>query len=295
MIWGAFFRKAMHKNQRRWRVLALAACLTAAGQSAHAQEEAPATSNFHSVGFDITTRDAEAYKRSILSYAETCEVIDLDEDNVICRVENDNGGQRWIGLREANETFQYVTANPAFVGKSVFPVSVIGLQSADEYEPFEYRLAVRFSEFDIPLLVELADPREAPRFANLEAPLALTLDLTAFTYNPEIFENEQAFAEAQKKLGEDVAYAPDYFIPSGLFGEDTSSRATIAGQILEAERVSTEDGARHWRTLVRVQGGGTINVVFDDIWPYAEPRPGYLISGAFWLSAQVPDKAPDPM
>ncbi|MEM6828277.1 MAG: hypothetical protein AAF553_10070, partial [Pseudomonadota bacterium] len=80
----------------------MAACLTAAGQSAHAQEEAPATSNFHSVGFDINTRDAEAYKRSILSYAETCEVIDLDEDNVICRVENDNGGQLWIGLREAN-------------------------------------------------------------------------------------------------------------------------------------------------------------------------------------------------
>ncbi|MEO1047443.1 MAG: hypothetical protein AAFW59_03850 [Pseudomonadota bacterium] len=285
----------MGKHRRRWRTLAIAACLIAGGHAAEAQEAAPSTSNFHSVGFDINTRDAEAYKQSILSYAETCEVIDIDEDNVICRVENERGGQLWIGLREANDTFQYVTANPAFVGKSAFPVSVIGLQSDDDYSPFEYRLAVRFSEFDIPLLVELADPREAPRFANLEEPLALTLDLTAFTYNPEIFPDKEAFAEAQKKLGEDVAYAPDYFIPSGLFGEDTSSRATFGGEILEAERVNTEDGASHWRTLVRVQGGGTVNVVFDDIWSDSEPKPGYLISGAFWLSAQVPDKAPDPM
>ncbi|MEO0690127.1 MAG: hypothetical protein AAFY51_07470 [Pseudomonadota bacterium] len=278
----------MGKHRRPWRTLAIATCLIAVGHAAQAQEAAPSTSNFHSVGFDINTRDAEAYKQSILSYAETCEVIDIDEDNVICRVENERGGQLWIGLREANDTFQYVTANPAFVGKSAFPVSVIGLQSDDDYSPFEYRLAVRFSEFDIPLLVELADPREAPRFANLEEPLALTLDLTAFTYNPEIFPDKEAFAEAQKKLGEDVAYAPDYFIPSGLFGEDTSSRATFGGEILEAERVSTKDGASHWRTLVRVQGGGTVNVVFDDIWSDSEPKPGYLISGAFWLSAQVP-------
>lgn len=271
------------------RLLPLAAmALALGGLGMPAMARAQETSNFHAVGFDIDTRDNDAFTRAIIDLTADCELIALDEDDGVCRRQKANGGQMWIGLRAKGDALEFITANPAFVGKSVFPVRVEGVQSDPDWEPFEYRLAVRFSEYDIPVLIELADPREAARFADLDAPQDLELDLTAFTFNPEIFEDEEAFLAAQRKLGEDISYAPDYFIPSGLFGDETSARATFGGEILEAEKVTIPDGASHWRTLVRVQGGGTVNVVFDDIWPELAPAKGKLISGAFWLSAQVP-------
>ncbi|MEM7703156.1 MAG: hypothetical protein AAF251_14550 [Pseudomonadota bacterium] len=250
-----------------------------------------ATSNFASVGFDVATGDEAAFAQSVIALAQDCDLIPLDEDDTVCLRQKDNGGQIWIGLRNVGGVNEFVTANPGFTGRSEFPVQVQGLQSDPNWKPFENRLAVTFSDYNIPLLVELADPREAPRFRDLAEPIELQLDLTAFTFNPEIFEDEAAFEAAQANLGEDVTYAPDFFIPSGLFGDETSARATFGGEILEAERVTTTDGASHWRTLVRIQGGGTVNVVFDDIWPELQPKPGQLISGAFWLSAQVPAAA----
>ena len=75
---------------------------------------------------------------------------------------------------------------------------------------------------------------------------------------------------------------------NGLLCDETRADASFAGEILDAERVATASTASHWRTLGKVQGGGTVNVVFDDVWPDLSPEPGQIISGAFWLSAQVP-------
>ena len=271
--------------------LAAAASLSPLATAALAQDEAPEqvepTSNFHAVGFDVDVQDNEAFIASMLELTTDCPLIKLDAEHAVCRRQTDAGGQVWIGLKEREGASGFVTANPGFIGKSAFPVTGEGVLSEAQWEPFEYRLAVRFSELEIPLLVALADPREAARFTDLAEPVALTLDVTAFTFNPEIFEDEDAFFAAQKKLGEDVQYAPDFFIPSGLFGDNPTARATFGGAILEAERVTASNGASHWRTLVKVQGGGTVNVVFDDVWPELKPAKGKLISGAFWLSAQV--------
>jgi hypothetical protein len=275
-------------NRVRPLRFAAGALLSGAAATAGAQPQEPATtSNFHAVGFDVDTKDDAAFTRSVVQLTQDCALIRLDDDDLVCLRQTDKGGQIWIGLREAGDTYEFVTANPGFVGKSAFPVTIEGVLSETEWEPFEYRLAVRFSEQQIPLLVSIADPREAKRFADLAEPVEMTLDVTAFTFNPEIFEDEAAFLAAQKKLGEDVTYAPDFFIPSGLFGDSPTARATFGGEILEAERVAASNGASHWRTLVKVQGGGTVNVVFDDVWPELRPAKGKLISGAFWLSAQV--------
>jgi len=271
----------------RLRLLTLAASLLASVAAAQTQT----TSNFASVGFDVATGDEAAFAQSVIALAGDCDLIPLDEDDSVCLRQNETGGQIWISLRNVGKAHEFVTANPGLVGQSAFPVQVQGLQSDPDWEPFEYRLAVTFSDYNIPLLVELADPREAARFRDLAEPVQLSLDLTAFTFNPEIFEDEEAFVAAQKELGEDVTFTPNYFIPSGLMGDTPSARATFGGEILEAERMKSSDGASHWRTLVRVQGGGTINVVFDDIWPELDPKAGQLISGAFWLSAQVPAAA----
>ena len=193
----------------------LAALIGASGAVEVSAQDTPQTSNFASVGFDVAVGDHEAFQTSILDLAKDCAPIRLDEDDFVCLREKANGGQIWIGLRKTGGAYEFITANPGYKGKSAFPVRVQGVEFDPSWEPFEYRLAVRFSDLDIPLLIELAAPREAARFRDIAEPVELTLDVTAFTFNPEIFEDEEAFLAAQKKLGEDIAYAPDFFIPSG--------------------------------------------------------------------------------
>ncbi|MEL7518725.1 MAG: hypothetical protein AAFN48_07215, partial [Pseudomonadota bacterium] len=205
----------------RLRLLTLAASLLASVAAAQTQT----TSNFASVGFDVATGDEAAFAQSVIALAGDCDLIPLDEDDSVCLRQNETGGQIWISLRNVGKAHEFVAANPGFVGQSAFPVLVQGLQSDAEWEPFEYRLAVTFSDYNIPLLVELADPRDAARFRDLAEPVQLSLDLTAFTFNPEIFEDEEAFVAAQRELGEDVTFTPNYFIPSGLMGDTPSARA----------------------------------------------------------------------
>ena len=262
----------------------LAALAAAVPSAASAQT----TSNFGMVGFDLDLKDEQSFARSITKIAESCEEFDrLDADDVLCMVQDRNGGQIWIGLRETQGSLKFVAANPALVGKSEFPATVEERVSDRDWEPFEYQLSVRFGEENVPLLVALADPRDADKYAEIAEPQALVLDLTAFTFNPEIYETPEAFTEAETSEKVDILYAENFFIPTGLFGDQPAARASFAGEVLEAELLTNEFGSTHWRTLVKVLGGGTVNVVFDDISIDVEPQPGNLLTGDFWLSAHV--------
>jgi hypothetical protein len=189
---------------------------------------------------------------------------------------------------EAEDTYTFITANPAFIGKSQFPVTVQTRVSDPDWEPYEYQLSVTFSDLDIPLLIEIGDPRVALRADALDQGQQLTVDLTAFVFQPEIYASEKEFTEAQLATGETTIYAPNFFIPSGLFGDTASARATFAGKILKAELLRTETGQEHWWMLVEVIGGATVNVVFDKSAVASKPEPGELVTGDFWLSAQLP-------
>ncbi|MEL7189162.1 MAG: hypothetical protein AAGK17_06380 [Pseudomonadota bacterium] len=258
-------------------VLALAGPATAIS----AQE----TTNFSMVGFDVDLTNADSYHASISEVIAQCELFELDSENSACMQQKDNGGQVWVGLRMDKGEATIVTANPAFVGKSRFPVTVEARISDEAWEPFEYQLAVQFSDLDIPLIVELADPRDAAAFPVAGPARSVLLDLTAFGFAPKIFTSADEFLEAERYA--EMQRASDFFIPTGLFGDTARARASFAGQVIEAELMTTQDGKSHWRTLVKVLGGGTINVVFDDKAVEAAPVPGNIIAGDYWLSARV--------
>lgn len=246
-------------------------------------------SNFSMVGFPTETADEESFLASVLEYTQTCEVIELDEDDVSCLVQGETGGQMWIGLRQSPEGYEFITANPAFVGKSSFPATVQARVSDPDWEPHEYQLSVSFSDLEIPLLIEIADPREAARFEDIASAREMTFDLTAFTFRPEVFADEEAFTKAQVESGSETVLAPNFFIPTGLFEEEPIARAAFAGKVLEARKLAGENG-EHWWALVEVMEGAKINVVFDPSTVERDPQPGNLIVGDYWLSAQVPAK-----
>jgi len=93
--------------------LLCAGCVSGAQPEAASQAQTPSqpTSNFASVGFDVATGDADRFTQSVLDIASDCAPITLDEDDVVCLRQKDNGGQIWIGLRKVGEAFEFVTAN----------------------------------------------------------------------------------------------------------------------------------------------------------------------------------------
>ncbi len=247
------------------------------------------TTNFSMVGFDVDLSDADKYHAAISDVVANCDVIELEGDNIACMQQKDNGGQVWVGLRVDDGQSTIVTANPAFAGKSRFPVTVEGRVSEEQWEPFEYQLAVSFSDLEIPLVVELADPRDAAKFADADIRQTVILDLTGFVFEPMVFASAEDFAKAQTEAAPDMQLASDFFIPSGLIGETARprARANFAGKVIEAELMTPKDGSDHWRILLEVIGGGTINVVFDGDAIGTAPEPGNVIVGDYWLSARV--------
>jgi hypothetical protein len=159
-------------------------------------------------------------------------------------IDEDSGSELWIGFsKDENGELELHTVNPAFRGKGQMKVTFDTLVSDPAWEPFEYKISGTFSELEIPVLIEIADPRERDK---LKQGQPVTLDVTAFTYNPEFYESEEAYSEAQKKSGLESQFAPNHFIPSGLFGEDPAAYSIIAGCILESELRVGADGAQEW-------------------------------------------------
>ena len=252
---------------------------------------AQSTSNFGMVGYDLDMTGEEAFLQSITGFTDQCQVTELAEPNVLCLVQNDKQGELWIGFKKNGDRLEFITANPGLPGKGKFPAKFVTRVSDPEWEPFEYKISVQFSSLDIPLLIEVADPRTAGTFSDIEEGAALTLDVTAFTFNPEIYESPEDFRKAVQESGHELKLAPEHFIPIGLFGDDPTAHAAFGGTIKKAELRTTSDGATFWVTLVEILEGATVNAVFDDISVTKPPKVGQFIVGEYWLSGRIADEA----
>lgn len=241
-------------------------------------------SHFSMVGYDLDASSIEAFQTELVEITDRCEIVVLDDRHTLCRIADAQGGEIYLGLVSDGPGFSLHTANPAFTGSSRMPVRYQATVSEAQWEPFEYALSVTVSDLDIPVLIDLADPREIGEFTEGQA---LMLDVTAFTYNPQLYVDENAYYEAQKEGGEETVFASNHFIPSGLFGEKPQAYAMFAGEILQAELKTTSMGTSYWTTLVKTLDDVTINVVFDDISTKEPPQVGQLLAGEFWLSAHI--------
>jgi hypothetical protein len=247
-------------------------------------------SHFSMVGFPVDVRNAEALSANMIAYAQQCEPSQLQGDDYLCIVRDKSGAELWLGLRKnASGAFDLWTANPAFDGEGKVDVVVDGDVSPAEWRPFEIRVQARFGGEQVPLILDLANPREAARFSSKAA---LALNITAFADEISFHDSEAAYYASQ--ADREIKFASNHFIPSGMFAEGAeakdkpSAHALFAGKILKIELRQNDKGkGKYWWFLVETMDQAILNVVADPEAVKATPKAGGYLAGSFWMSARL--------
>lgn len=250
--------------------------------------------HFTMAGFEMRMQDQESFSRAIQPYAEHCAPEALGGRDFICRIGDPSGAEMWIGIRKPDETVrELASVNPAFAGEGRATVEIVGDVSDPQWKPFEIAVSARFTGDEIPLVFDLADPRQA---AEAKPGRTVAVSLTGFSFDASVFKDEKGYYDAQRKEGASVTFAVDHFIPSGTFNAEMgggavdgrpTAYAMFAGTVVKSElRANAAGRGRFWWALVRTYGGNTIDVVLDPSQVKLDPRPGTVVSGQFWLSGR---------
>jgi hypothetical protein len=253
--------------------------------------------HFSMVGFVYEGEANTGIGQLVQAQIKTCTPKPLGPDDLSCEVRDPSGAELRISLRKHPDgRAELITLNPAFAGESRVKAHIVADNSDPEWAPFEVGRAARFAGEQTPFMFELADPAQA---ATINPGSDLTLSISAFSYAPELFKDAKSFLDAQRKGGAKVALAPEFFIPSGMMFEkvggalpDGAKRPTpyadFAGTVLKATLVkNAAGGASFWSVLARTYAGATVDVVIDPATIRVEPRPGYIVTGRFWMSGRI--------
>ncbi len=135
---------------------------------------------------------------------------------------------------------------------------------------------------------------EVPDYYSLQKmilPHHAKIQLTAFTQEIAAYKTEQAYYDAQK---EEPKYGPNFFIPSGLFvssekKEDMRPYALFAGKVEESNLYTNTLTEEQFCWLLVESLAGPIDVVAPPEFLNELPEKGDIISGNFWMSAQLID------
>jgi hypothetical protein len=251
-------------------------------------------SHFSMVGFQVEMTQA-GVSHAVQAYLSGCAEKQLSPQDVVCVVKDPSGGELRLALRKTGSVAaELVGLDPAFRGDGRANIEVVADVSDPTSKPFETTLSARFAGDRTPLAFDVADPAEA---ARLPLGTKASIDLAAFSFEPKIYSDEAAFRKAQS--GALVVFAPNFFVPSGMFlksagGEmpDKGSRpiayADFAGTVIKAELRDNHTGrGTFWWAVVRTYADATIDVVLDPRTVDGAIKPGELLSGRFWLSAHV--------
>lgn len=246
-------------------------------------------SHFTMVGFPIAASDPAAMVRSVEPFLDHCAVEPLKNGSRLCTVRDPSGAELVIALdQDRDGAASLVTLNPAFRGESLVEVIVTGDASDPEWRTFERRIAGQLQGTETPIILDLADPRSA---ARARRGAKLTFSVAAFCFGPRIYPDIAAYYAAQK--GGEVAFAADFFIPSGMFGTEAAkpaqleARALFAGEVLKAERRrNTAGGTDFWWALLKGYEGMTIDVLLDPRQVEGSIVPGQHLDLSCWLSAR---------
>ena len=155
-----------------------------------------------------------------------------------------------------------------------------GKSSAEETNEADLSMIYPFV-FDVPNQKAL-EPAEFPKVA--------TIQLTAFARDFQAFDSEEAYYAGRNS---EIAFAPEAFIPSGLFSPDgkevdpPQAYGIFTGVIKDARmRTNRMDGAPYFWMLVNSLGG-QVDVVADARLFKTPPLIGGIVQGQFWLSGRL--------
>ena len=254
-------------------------------------------SHFSMIGFPIQMSQPLAFQRAIDPLIQRCTLIDVGNQDRLCVVRDKSGAEIYIGFKsDPKAALSLSTANPAFEGEGRTAVEIVSVTPSTDaaYNSFEIRVSARFSGEQTPLIFDIADPRQAQAFV-LGA--KLSVDISAFSYQAEVYKNEKAYYRSQSKPSVKVVFASDSFVPTGMFLESVGGMANdngptayadFVGTVLKSELRANQIGrGKFWWALVRTYGGSTINVVLDPSTVRQKLNAGSVLSGRFWLSARL--------
>lgn len=249
------------------------------------------------VGFDLDIRNEAKMMKSAQTHLADCALTDLPPPDSICLVKDSSGAELRLALRKAaSGAWELITLNPSFDGESRVEVEIREDVSDPDGKPFEVAIAAKFAGEETPLVFDLAEPAEAARFTS---GAKVTLEIAAFSYQPAVYGDEAAYTKAQTAQKSEVLFAPNFFIPSGLFlanmggaipegSTRPTAYADFAGTVLKSElRTNVAGKGRFWWALVKTYGGATLDVVIDPKTIRLNPEPGSIISGRFWLTGRL--------
>lgn len=241
-------------------------------------------SHMSAIGFEMTT--ADDFGRWQQHTARTGRVIPVQGGYYI-RWEVGQGAELWA---QANEARELIWLNPHFGGMAGFRIALVArLPRPDTPLEGAFYGWVNGTADDpesgaFPLVFDLPD---AAVHEALELPAVYEVQLAAFAHRLDAFVGEAAYLTAQEGS---IPYAPQSFIPTGLFveeGQVPPAAAVFTGHVLATNvRLNpTTQKIFYWARVATL--GGEVDVVADPEVVVGRLVVGGIVSGSFWLSGRL--------
>lgn len=247
-------------------------------------------SNFSNIGFKIEIN--EDLENLVENVCKIWNIIDSNHWKYIL-YEDKSGAELRVQMNNKNNC---IWINPHFNWKSnrmVFITnSVIDKKRNNilDWSYFAYANPHNKNDpesWDYPFVFDL------PNFWTIwqvKYPTIFHIQLIAFPYKIEVFENETSFLESQTEWPK---YAPKSFIPIWLFWEEVwspdipRSHNMFTGEILEVEKRKNEMTWESFYWFLVDTLGWTIDIVVDIKYITREPKINNIVSWEFWLSGKL--------
>jgi hypothetical protein len=245
-------------------------------------------SHFSTIGLPVASaEDMNALADRIGPLAEPLAA----PNGVYFRWSDPSGAEMWLQVNGNNEL---IGMNPHYAGRSAVRVGLTArLPSTGPSEldgSFHGWADPTGDAPDTGCYPFVFDAPDYRLHEELSLPALMEVQIAAFAQEIAAFESVAAYEASQT---DDLKYASQSFIPSGLFtpaGDSTvppQARAIFAGHVLAAgEKVNTLTGRAFYWALVETFGGAYDVVIDSNLLP-GVPEAGGVISGSFWLSGRI--------
>lgn len=200
------------------------------------------------------------------------------------------GVELWLQVTPEGEVVGF---NPHFAGAGRMRIGGVQLISSEEF-PLDGCIHGWADPEDeeaesglFPLVIDIPDFEHVRgRIATGEA---VTVQVAAFAHELSCYASDEAFDAAQEQ---GFKWAPEAFMPMGLFGPDGEdvpprAEALLSGHVRQAELRTNPVTGEPFHCLSVQTLGGVVDVVADPSVVDGAPVVGGVVQGTFWLSGRV--------
>ena len=241
-------------------------------------------SHMSDIGFQLNSEDD--FHQLVAQACEEGEALEADNGTYI-RWSPGEGIELWAQLDRDNDV---IGLNPHFRGKSLMRVGLVQEVARPDGTPLDgaFHAWANPSEGDaesgeFPFVFDVPDYQ----LRKVQLPSILQVQLAAFAYELQSYESDEAYEQSQS---EEIKFASESFIPSGLFTPEGGAtapplaQALFTGHVRETSIVTNPITKNDFcwakvRTL-----GGDVDVVADPVLLNGLLVEGGVVSGSFWLS-----------